>query len=346
VTFTSRGFLLLPSMQLPIVDFLRLRSQLPTIDVRSEGEYHEGHIAGAINIPMLTNQERREVGIAFKKLGQQTAIDTGFRLVGPRLSNIISDARRTGNELLVHCWRGGMRSANFCQFMSMAGIRTHQLQGGYKAYRTLAMDTFSRPLDLMVLGGFTGSGKSDILRQLKIKGEQILDLEHLAAHKGSVFGGLMMPVQPTTEQFQNELFERIIALDSTKRIWVEDESIGIGKIYLPEQFWLQMQKSPIVTIEVSKETRVKRLVDEYGKADATKFMEAMTKLTRKLGGQHFNAAKEKYERGDMAAAIDILLTYYDKAYFNGLARNNARLKQTYSWDGVNADHITGELIHT
>src|SRR6478609_9051376 len=174
-------------MLLPIEDFLTLRQSHPIVDVRSQGEFGEGHIRHAINIPILNNEERIAVGTDYKQKGQLEAIKTGFRLVGPRLPEMINDALlvSNGKEILVNCWRGGMRSSNFCQFVGMAGIKSHQLKGGYKAYRTLALEAFRKPFKIIVLTGYTGSGKSEILRALKAHGEQVLDLEALASHKGS-----------------------------------------------------------------------------------------------------------------------------------------------------------------
>src|SRR6188508_2117989 len=125
-------------MQIELAEFLTLRHHLPVVDVRSEGEFQEGHIRSAINIPLLNNEERIAVGTDYKQKGQLEAIKTGFRLVGPRLNDMICEALRVANgeEILVNCWRGGMRSSNFCQFVDMAGIKSHQLKGGYKAYRT------------------------------------------------------------------------------------------------------------------------------------------------------------------------------------------------------------------
>jgi tRNA 2-selenouridine synthase len=331
-------------MHIDIRQFLKLRDDLPVADVRSEGEYGNGHIPGSVNIPILNNDERHRVGIDYKNKGQQEAIKTGFKLVGPRLSEIIEDAQKLGSELLVHCWRGGMRSANFCQFVQMANQKTHQLHGGYKAYRHEVLESFRQPLNLTILGGCTGSGKTQVLHALEAKGEQIIDLEKLANHKGSVFGGLRMPPQPTTEQFQNNLFEALLKLDRTKRIWIEDESLGIGKIFLPESLWNQMNESPIVEIEVGKNERIKRLVVEYGQTDPQEFLDAMGKITRKLGGQHFNAAKEKLLQGDMAATIDILLTYYDKAYRMGLDKKGSRVKRKATWNGDDANVISEALI--
>lgn len=333
-------------MIISVADFLKLRNSLPVIDVRSEGEFETGHIQSAINIPLLNNDERVEVGTDYKQKGQAEAIRTGFRLVGPRLVDIIDHAKSIAknNELIVHCWRGGMRSGNFCQFVNMAGIKTHQVKGGYKSYRQLALESFKTPFEFVVVGGSTGSGKTEILHALVEAGEQVIDLEGLAQHRGSVFGGLMQPPQPTTEQFQNNLFETILALDPKKRIWIEDESVAVGKIFLPADFWKTMGGSPVIEIQVDKEIRIQRLVHEYGSADKQLFLEAMTGITKRLGGQHFKAAKEKLFENDMPAVMDILLTYYDKAYRNGLDKRINRTKAAFAWNGMKKNELIKKLI--
>jgi tRNA 2-selenouridine synthase len=326
-------------MSLSVEEFLALRTSQPVIDVRSEGEFEEGHISGAINIPLLNNEARAIVGTAYKKKGQAEAIREGFRLVGPRLAEIIQQTETiaAGKEILVHCWRGGMRSSNFCQFAGMAKVKSQVLKGGYKAYRQFAFEAFQQPLQIILIGGCTGSGKSEVLRALKEQGEQVVDLETLAHHKGSAFGSLMQLPQPTTEQFHNQLFEEIFQLDISKPIWVEDESITIGKVFLPPDFWLRMKNSPIVQMDVPKEVRVQRLVAEYGHADRAEFLEAMTKIVKRLGGQHFKAAKEKLLAGDMAGTIEILLTYYDKYYLESIESKKGRVKLTLPWDGEDAN---------
>lgn len=331
-----------------IEEFLSLRKELPVVDVRSEGEFQEGHIRGAINIPLLNNAERIAVGTDYKQKGQHEAIKTGFRMVGPRLLDIINEAEKVSSnkEMLVHCWRGGMRSNNFCQFVGMAGIKTHALKGGYKAYRHQALESFKRPMNLILLTGCTGSGKSEVLRALKSQGEQVLDLENLANHKGSAFGGLLMPPQPTTEQFQNELFEEILLLDLSRRIWVEDESIAIGKIFLPPDFWQTMSQAPLVQMDVTKEVRIQRLVSEYGPADRDEFLTIMSKIVKKLGGQHFNSAKEKLLQGDMVSVIDILLTYYDKAYLQSIEKRKSRIIKTVVWDGNDLNSYVKRILTT
>ncbi len=335
-------------MIVSIDDFFNLRANLPVVDVRSEGEFGMGHIKSAINIPLLNNAERAAVGTDYKQKGQQEAIKTGFRLVGPRLLDIIeaTEKRAEKKEIIVHCWRGGMRSSNFCQFVGMAGIKTHQVKGGYKAYRLAALESFKKPFQFVIIGGCTGSGKSEILRALSKQGEQVIDLEKLANHKGSAFGGLMQPPQPTTEQFQNDLFEEILKLDVHKQIWIEDESIAVGKIFLPNQLWQTMCASPVVEVELDKPARIERLVNEYGRSDQEEFLKAMERITKRLGGQHFKAAKEKLLQRDMAATIDILLTYYDKAYRNGLEKKKSRIKTTMQWIGKNIDGFAENLKGT
>ena len=333
-------------MPLSVIDFLTLRLDQPLVDVRSENEFEAGHIRGALNIPLLNNEERVIVGTAYKQKGQQEAIKEGFRLVGPRLSDIIEETKKIsqGRNLLVHCWRGGMRSKNFCQFVGMAQIKTESLSGGYKAYRHEALESFKKSLKIILITGCTGSGKSEVLRALASRGEQILDLEDLAHHKGSAFGGLLMPPQPSTEQFQNELFEEILKLDLSRRVWVEDESLAIGKIFLPNDLLFQMRRSPLVQMEVSKEIRIQRLVHEYGPADRDEFLQSMGKVVKKLGGQHYNDAKEKLLQGDMSATIEILLTYYDKAYLESIGKKKERIQLMLPWDGVDSGKYAGELI--
>jgi tRNA 2-selenouridine synthase len=303
-------------MPLSISEFFSLRPTLPLVDVRSEGEFETGHVPSAANIPLLNNAERVIVGTAYKQQGQAIAIKEGFRLVGPRLACIVDEAERisNGKELLVYCWRGGMRSNNFAQFANMAKIKCHTLKGGYKTYRQFAADYFSQPLELILIGGCTGSGKSEVLRALKSAGEQILDLEDLANHKGSAFGALMMPPQPTTEQFHNNLFEELLQLDLSKRIWIEDESITIGKVFLPPTFWTQMKNSPVV------------------------------QMTKRLGGQHYKAAKEKWLAGDAFTTIDILLTYYDKYYSSSLENKSSRVVASMFWNGESSKNFAKQII--
>lgn len=327
-------------------EFLKQRLKLPVVDVRSEQEFEDGHIPHALNIPILNNEERKAVGTDYKQKGQREAIRTGFKLVGPRISQIVDAAEKVSvdKELIVHCWRGGMRSSNFSQFAGMAGIQSHVLTGGYKTYRQQAHDYFKRPYQIILISGCTGSGKSEVLRALSKQGEQIVDLEGIANHKGSAFGGLMMPPQPTTEQFENILFEQLQKLNVSRPIWVEDESIAVGKIFLPSGFWNGMRQSPVTLLNVDKPIRVKRLVKEYGHADPEQFLAAMTRITKKLGGQHFKSAKEKLEQGDMDTVMEILLTYYDKAYLGSLEKRKPVTLGEVNWEGSDPAIAAQQLI--
>lgn len=334
-------------MVLSVKDFLKLRSELPVIDVRSEGEFEAGHIPGSINISLLNNEQRAAVGIAYKQHGQLEAIRTGFRLIGSDIAQIIERTEQTAGgdrEVIAYCWRGGMRSDYFSRFMEMAKIKCHTLQGGYKSYRTLAQAYFSKQWKLNVIGGCTGSGKTEILRALAQQGEQVIDLEMLACHKGSVFGGLMMPPQPTSEQFENDLFEVLLKMDEQKTIWIEDESIAIGKVFLPQSFWKRMNESPVIELDVEKTVRVQRLVAEYAKADAESFLQSLEKIISRLGHQHYQRAREFVLGGKWYEAIDVILTYYDKAYLNGLGRKQHRVAHRVRWDGQAVHEVVGQLL--
>lgn len=328
-----------------IDDFLKIHKELPQVDVRSESEFEEGHITGSYNIPLLNNAERVQVGTDYKQKGKDQAVRTGFRLVGPRLAEMIDQvvAFAEGRELLVYCWRGGMRSENFCRFSAMAGVKTKRLTGGYKAYREKVQEVFNQKLPLIVIGGKTGSGKSDILRALEESGEQVLDLEKLANHKGSAFGGMLQPPQPSNEQFTNNLFDKITSLDLSRPVWVEDESISIGKIFLPKTFFEQKKNAPVVQIEVDKKIRVDRLVNEYGPAPREEFLSAMEKIIKKLGGQNFNLARDFLLQGDMHSTIDILLSYYDKTYTFSLEKKSSKIISVCPWNGHENEKPIQEL---
>jgi tRNA 2-selenouridine synthase len=329
-----------------IVDtFLKLRETLSIIDVRSESEFIAGHIPHAINIPILNDAERIVVGTLYKQQGAKEAIKEGVRLIGPRLIEILEKAEQiiSNKEVLVHCWRGGMRSNNFCWLLERIGIKTHALQGGYKAYRKKVLQSFELPLQFKVLSGSTGSGKTEVLQELKRQGQQVICLETLANHKGSAFGGLGLGEQPTTEQFQNNLFEEIQALDMSKSIWIEDESIAIGKIFIPQPFWKNLRSSSIIKINVPKEIRVKRLVEDYGKVEKDLLLGAMKNITKKLGGQHFNTAKEKLFEDDLATTADILLSYYDKAYDKAIASRKSQMSKEVVFDWCHLTSFVQEL---
>lgn len=305
----------------PPTVFLSERVSRVVLDVRSPGEYRQGHIPGAISFPLFTDEERAAVGTMYKQVGKEEAMELGLRIVGPKMADFVIQAKILAphRRLAVHCWRGGQRSGSMAWLFRQAGFDVISLEGGYKAFRRLVLDGLhGTALKLVVLGGKTGSGKTKILHALRNMGEQIIDLEGLAHHKGSAFGFIGEAPQPTVEQFENELFDTSLHLDPASRIWVENESRSIGRIYLPEGFWTKMKSAPLVIIEIPDEARIENLLSDYVLTDRTELETAFQKIARKLGGQHLKTALESLQAGDYAAAAHIALAYYDKTYLFGL----------------------------
>lgn len=321
------------SKEISIKEFLSSRTNTPIVDVRSPKEYQLAHIPGAINIPLFSDEERALVGTTYKHEGREKAITQGLELVGPKMAKFVAEGKRILQEhqaayITMHCWRGGMRSKSMATLFNFAGIPTLTITGGYKVYRNAVQQSFAAPLTLIVLGGKTGSAKTAILQALQQQGEQIIDLEKLANHKGSAFGQLGEDPQPSSEYFENLLFEKIQQLDSTKRIWIEDESHLIGKVFIPETFWEQMRNAQVIYCDFPIEERINYLVTTYGNFDHEGVIESVKRITKKLGGQHAKAALEAYEAGDLKKATEIVLVYYDKTYNFGLSkRNPAQVKQ-------------------
>ncbi len=321
------------SKEISIKEFLSSRTNTPIVDVRSPKEYQLAHIPGAINIPLFNDAERAMVGTTYKHEGREKAITQGLELVGPKMAEFVAEGKRILQEhqavyITMHCWRGGMRSKSMATLFNFAGIPTLTITGGYKVYRNAVQQSFANPLHLIVLGGKTGSAKTAILQALQQQGEQIIDLEKLANHKGSAFGQLGEDPQPSSEYFENLLFEKIQQLDSTKRIWIEDESHLIGKVFIPETFWEQMRNAQVIYCDFPIEERINYLVTTYGNFDHEGVIESVKRITKKLGGQHAKAALEAYEAGDLKKATEIVLVYYDKTYNFGLSkRNPAQVQQ-------------------
>ncbi len=229
-----------------ITTFLDLAVKTPIIDVRSPSEFSTGHIPGAYNIPLFDDKEREAVGIRYKRDGRIKAIIEGLKLLGPSMHLKLEQALKISKEgrLLVHCWRGGMRSEAMAWLFSLGDIETDVLEGGYKSYRHFVVENLSVNWNMIILGGLTGSGKTHILGYLKDKGHQVIDLEGLANHKGSAFGSLGQLPQPSSENFANLLFDEWKHVDPCQPVWLEDESRNIGTVFMPEEFYLNMQKNP------------------------------------------------------------------------------------------------------
>src|SRR5688500_9299635 len=215
--------------KLHIEEFLELAKHHQVIDVRSPGEFKHAHIPGAYNLPLFTDEERAAVGTAYKQDSREKAIKLGLEFFGPKMKGMVEEVEELiGNRqqaisnspgknlpidncLLLYCWRGGMRSAGVAWLMDLYGFKAYSLIGGYKKFRSHVLETFKLPFQFKILGGYTGSGKTEVLKELKRKGEHVVDLEDIAKHKGSAFGNIGLPPQPTQEMIEN-----ILALELQK----------------------------------------------------------------------------------------------------------------------------------
>jgi tRNA 2-selenouridine synthase len=303
------------SPSLSVADFLRQSRNRLIVDVRSPVEFKKGHIPGAVNIPLFDDMERAEIGTLYKARGKEEAVMRGLEIVSPKLTEfIIKTKENTGSkEVYVYCFRGGMRSNSFGWLLNTAGLTSQIMTGGYKAYRNHILKQFENPYQLFLLGGATGSGKTEILKHLN-NGPQILDLEGLAHHKGSAFGGIGQPAQLPQQLFENKLYDSLIELDAGKPILVEDESMNIGYNKIPYPFWLQMKKAPIIKILVPFDLRVKRLVNEYGKEDIEKLKQSVRNISQQLGPNNAKDCLRWLDEGKLAEVCALTLKYYDKAY--------------------------------
>lgn len=309
-----------------IATFLRLAETIPVIDVRTPSEFNKGHIPGAFSIPLFEDEERKIIGIKYIKEGRRKAIIAGLELSGPSMHSKLEHALRISGEgrLLVHCWRGGMRSEAMAWLFSLGGIETDVLAGGYKSYRHFVLENLSVNKNMLVLGGLTGSGKTQILKYLQNSGLQVIDLEGLANHKGSAFGSLGQLPQPTSEHFANLLFDKWKRVDLNKPVWIEDESRNIGSVFMPEEFYLNMQKNPAIVILMDVKTRLPRLIEEYSCYSPDELADTIRKISKRLGGDKTKEAIDAVDRRDFAKAIEIALQYYDKAYLFGLKRKQGK----------------------
>ena len=308
--------------RLSLDDFLSSPADLPILDVRAPIEFAQGHVPGAINLPLFSDEERARIGTAYKQVSQEKAVLLGLDFFGPNMSRMVKRAKKIAPDKRVrlHCWRGGMRSGAVLWLLELAGFEVHLLDKGYKDYRRAVLAEFARPRQLRVLGGLTGSGKTDVLHALARLGEPVLDLEGLACHKGSSFGAIGQPEAPTQEQFENNLAQKLAELPTDKPIWVEDESLQIGRLIIPKPFFEQMRQAPLHVLHVPRAARVEYLAQEYGGQNPVLLAEAVQRLSKRLGGLATQEALAAIEAGEMTRMVELVLDYYDKTYGYGLSK--------------------------
>ncbi len=325
--------------RLPIEFFLSQSKGNLLIDVRSPSEYNHAHIPGALSIPLFTDEERKLVGTAYKQESREKAIKIGLDLFGPKMKSIVETVEELNpqirnpefeipnsksqipspqSQIFTYCWRGGMRSSAIAWLLDLYGFKVHTLVGGYKSYRRTVLDSFDQHYDFRILGGYTGSGKTELLQELRIAKETIIDLEDLAKHKGSACGNIGMPEPPGQEMFENLLHEELRTKKNAPHIWLEDESQRIGQVNLPNALWSRMRESPLYFLDIPFEQRLEHIVKEYGGLDKTRLIDAIGRIREKLGGQHAKAAIEHLNSGNTIESFRILLEYYDKFYRKAL----------------------------
>lgn len=296
-----------------------LASGGPILDVRSPGEYAQAHIPGALSLPLFSDAERAEIGTLYKQMGRPQAVRRGLALIGPRLEELADQLQQHavacgGRPLRLHCWRGGMRSGSVAWLAGTLDLPVLLLDGGYKRFRRWALELFEQPWPVRLLGGRTGSGKTELLLALQRRGVAVIDLEGLAHHRGSSFGALGLPPQPSSEHYENRLALALRSVRGAREIWLEAESSQVGRCRIPAGLWRQMQQAPVLEVRRPLEQRLDHLVAIYGVQEPTALAEATRRIARRLGPQRTAAALEAIERCDWRTACRQMLDYYDRCY--------------------------------
>lgn len=306
-----------------LADALKLEDPL-YIDMRSPSEYQQGCIPGAINLPLLDDEERGEVGTTYRTVGPDQAKQQGLSIVSGKLPDLVSQIReyhKTGRTVVVYCWRGGMRSKSVVSVLDLMGISAYQLVGGYKAFRTHVLESLTsfplRPA-IVVLSGSTGVGKTTMLKKLMQAGVPVIDLEALANHRGSVFGQVGLGRPQTAQNFDALLLSELSGLNNQPYIIVECESKRIGNVYLPEVLYQAMQKGKKILAQASVETRVSRLIEEYMDIynhRQEEILGSIAQLAKRLGNTRTNKMLEDFTAGRVRDVVRTLLVdYYDPLY--------------------------------
>lgn len=297
----------------------------PIYDVRAPLEFQGGAIPGSLSLPLFSNQERHEVGICYKQKGKKEAIALGLSLVGPKLGGFAATFMKE-EAVRILCFRGGMRSSSMAWLASLQGCRVIRLEKGYKSYRRWVLDLLMKPFRALVFSGPTGSGKTELLRMLQEKGEPVLDLEGIARHRGSVFGGFEEECQPTQENFENGVAHALSPLLQRPYICAEAESRAIGKVTLSSGVYGVLHSSPCLVVDCPFEERLQRVMVDYGTKSEETLVQCVRKLERRLGGQRTAEIVSFLSSGNLHEAATLLLAYYDKTYAHCVTKHSgARL---------------------
>lgn len=365
--------------KITIEEFLKLAKQYPVLDVRSPVEYTHAHIPSAYSLPLFTDEQRKIVGTTYKQQNREAAIKTGLDFFGVKMKKIVEEAEevvrnyelrmknettslttnhkpQTTNRVLVHCWRGGMRSAAVAWLLDMYGFKVYLLVGGYKAYRKWVLTQFEKDYHFSIIGGYTGSGKTLLLHELQKQNKTVIDLEALANHKGSAFGAVKEKSQSGQEMFENMLAKSLFVACSlltetanhqqATAIYIEDESQRIGNLQIPMPLWRTMRKSPVYFLDIPFNERLKYITKEYGKLEKEYLEEAICRIQKRLGGLETKNALNYLQEGKIKKCFGILLRYYDKWYQKGLynRENLSSLLNKIPCTGVDTKTNTKKLL--
>lgn len=303
----------------PIKDLFPACSDKLWIDVRSPFEYEKGHLPGAKNLPLFTNEERIKVGTTYVQESREKAILVGLDAVGPKLGDMVRTVLDwTGGDkaqpIMLYCFRGGMRSSSVAWLLRLYGFQVETYKGGYKAFRQQLKKLCANIERPYIIHGPTGSGKTDILQELDQLGAQVIDLEGIAKHRGSAFGYLPGVEQPTNEMVANEITCQLLTMDLTQPIFFESESKRIGCAMVPDPLYERMSHAKLISIDVPKEARIQRIIEIYSPLPNSFLIDCFHKIEKRLGHENTTKAIEAVESGDLHTAVDIALRYYDKGY--------------------------------
>ncbi|WP_144463582.1 tRNA 2-selenouridine(34) synthase MnmH [Siminovitchia fortis] len=298
-----------------VSDLLAKKNQEPhtIIDVRSPKEFKEATIPGSINIPILNDEERAEVGTIYKQAGKEAAMEKGLAIFSIKLPEFIGEFKKIETPMTVFCWRGGMRSKTTATVLDLMGIRVNRLNGGIRSYRRWIvnyLETGRFHPELLVLNGYTGTGKTIILQKLKEKGYPVIDLEEMAGHRGSIFGQIGL-TPSNQKKFDAALVTEMLKYENERFVFIEGESKRIGRVYLPDIIYDKKEKGLQIFIDLPLEERVKNIIEEYEPWNyPERFQEAFRLIKKKI---HTPVAKEiesNLENGKFIQAVKLLLEYY------------------------------------
>ncbi len=325
------------------------------IDARSESEFALDHIPGAINCPVLNDEERIRIGTMYKQIGAFEAKKAGAALVAKNIAHHLetlwADKPRDWKPL-VYCWRGGNRSGSLAHILAKIGWPAIQLDGGYKAYRAHVSAALAAtpPLQFRVICGTTGSGKSRLLEVLDAIGAQVLDLEQLAAHRGSVLGNLPSQPQPSQKMFETLIWQKLRSFDPALPVFVESESKKVGNLRVPDAVMEQMRRSPCVSLTLSRANRVRLLMQDYHHfTDSPETLNMQLECLVKLHGrERIDGWKALANGGEMPVLVDdLLVEHYDPAYVRSIDRNFVQFgtAEVLELADIGAEHFMAAARH-